>query len=420
MKPMDSIQVQGGTGLQGKVRIQGSKNAALPVLAATILTGDESYIGNCPRIADVYHMEHLLKSLGCRVSWENHGLRVHSAGVCAKEMPTEAIKGMRSSLFLLGALIARCGKVWMDYPGGCVIGARPIDMHLAALKQMGVFFLQDSKGVYAVTEGLIGAHIKLPFPSVGVTENVVMCAVRARGETFIEGAAREPEVAALCHYLIACGAEITGVGTSNLSIQGGRPLRGAAFAIEGDRIVAGTYLLACVGTGGACFLEAAPTQQMEAVVHVAEQLGAWCDVSPEGIFVQSLGVKSGLHQICTAPYPGFPTDLQSVALSVLTAGEGDCLVEEQIFENRFRIVKDLRSMGASVEVLDAHRVLVHGGRKLKGTLVEAEELRGGAALVVAGLMAEGSTLIGGKKYIDRGYENICRDLRELGARIVSV
>ncbi len=420
MKPMDSIQVQGGTGLQGKVRIQGSKNAALPVLAATILTGDESYIGNCPRIADVFHMESLLKSLGCRVSWENHGLRIHSAGVCAKDMPADAIKGMRSSLFLLGALIGRCGRVAMDYPGGCVIGARPIDMHLEALKQMGVFFLQDAKGVYAVTEGLHGARICLSFPSVGVTENVVMCAVKADGETLLEGAAREPEVCALCNYLKACGADIEGIGTSILRIQGGKPLHGASFEIEGDRIVAGTYLLACTATGGACFLEGAPAAQMEAVIHVAEQLGAWCDISQEGIFVQSLGVRTGLQRLRTAPYPGFPTDLQSVALAVLTAGEGNCLIEEQIFENRFRIVKDLRSMGAEVEMLDEHRVLVHGGKKLRGSLVEAAELRGGAALVVAGLMAEGSTLIEGRKYIDRGYENICRDLRELGARIVSV
>lgn len=417
---MDSIQVQGGTGLQGTVRIQGSKNATLPILAATLLTGDESYIGNCPRITDVYHMENLLRCLGCKVNWENHGLRIQSESICENDMPPEAIKGMRSSVFLLGALVGRCGRITLDYPGGCVIGARPINWHMSALEQLGVRFYQDQCGLYAVTDGLHGACVRLPFPSVGVTENLILAGVMARGETCIMGAAREPEITALCNFLNCCGAGISGMGTDCIHICGGRPLHGTEYRIEADRIVAGTYLFACIAAGGSCFLEEAPAWQMAAVIHVAEQMGAWCDISPEGIFVQALKKPPALQRLSTAPYPGFPTDLQSVALSVLTANEGECLVEERIFENRFRIVEELQKMGADIRMLDPHRVLVKGGSMLRGVPVEARELRGGAALVVAGLMAEGNTIIEGKKYIYRGYENICRDLQELGARIASV
>lgn len=417
---MEYIQVQGGIPLQGKVRIQGSKNAALPVLAATLLTEGESRIGNCPKISDVYHMENLLRCLGCRVCRERGALRVDTAGVCVKLMPREAICSMRSSVFLLGALLGRCGEVILDYPGGCVIGKRPIDMHLSALEQMGARFRLTDTGVCGYTRGLYGADICLSFPSVGVTENIIMAAVTAKGDTVIRGAAAEPEICTLCDYLVCCGAGIEGAGTDKIHIHGVSSLHGADFSVDSDRIVAGTYLLACTGTGGACFLENAPVLQMGAVIHAAEQMGALCDLSDKGLYVQSMGKRPCINRLTTCVYPGFPTDLQSVALAVLCRNRQKCVVEEQIFENRFRVVPALSSMGADIRIADAHKAEIYGCERLHGAKVKAEELRGGAALVVAALMADGLSVIYGMEYIYRGYENICRDLQELGARIVSV
>ncbi len=420
---MDSIHIQGGVALQGKVLIQGSKNAALPVLAATLLTNETSFIRGCPRIADVYRMVSLLKSLGCRVSWEDGGIRVRPVCVCEGEMQGEAITGMRSSLCLLGAVLGRCGEIVMEHPGGCVIGERPIDLHLAALREMGVVFSEGNGKLRAVSpEGIHGARIRLPMASVGATENILLAAVLAEGETLVEGAAREPEVTALCRYLSDCGAVIEGIGTGLLRVEGrcGEALRGADFAVPADRIVAGTYLFGCAATGGNVLLERAPCDQMEAVLHVAEQMGSRCDGTREGIYVQSPRRPRLPARLRTAPYPGFPTDLQSMALAAMTMGEGSCLIEETIFENRFRVVEPLIRMGADIEILDPGRVRVRGVSRLNGREVEARELRGGAALVLAGLMAEGQTRVRGVDFINRGYENICKDLRELGARIVSV
>lgn len=417
---MDSIHIQGGVALQGEVRIQGSKNAALPVLAATLLTKETSYIRNCPRIADVYKMVSLLKALGCNVNWEEDGIRVNADNISCGDMPMEAVTGMRSSLCLLGALLGRCGKVTMEYPGGCVIGERPIDIHVAALKQMGVVFQEENGRMTAFSKGLHGAKIALPFASVGATENIILAAVMAEGDTVIYGAAKEPEVTALCCYLEYCGAGIDGIGSSKLTIRGGRLLYGANYAVPADRIVAGTYLFGCLGAGGNVLLKQAPWKEMEASIRIAEQMGAQCIVAKEGLYVQAPERPVSIPFLRTDVYPGFPTDLQSMALTVQTVADGSCRIEETIFENRFRVVESLRKMGADIEVLDARQVIVTGVSELKGRTVEAKELRGGAALVLAGLMAEGETILTGCQYIYRGYENICRDLRELGARIFSV
>ncbi len=417
---MDSICIRGGVALQGKVRIQGSKNAALPILAATLLTKETSYLYNCPKIADVHRMVSLLRSLGVKVRWEENGICVNACHVCKGEMPTEAIRGMRSSLCLLGALIGRCGEVKMEYPGGCMIGKRPIDLHIGALSQMGVHFREEQGMLYATAKRLHGARIVLPFASVGATENIILAAVMARGETTIVGAAKEPEVAALCHYLVSCGAIIEGIGTSVLQIQGGAVLCGSEYYIPEDRIVAGTYLFGAIATGGCVFLENAPYEQMEAVLDIAEEMGAQCDVTREGVYVQAEDRPKAVRIIRTAPYPGFPTDLQSMALVALMKADGESLIEENIFENRFRIVKPLQRMGADICVVSQSCVAVKGVEKLCGTGLEAEELRGGAALVLAGLMAEGKSTVTGCSYIYRGYENICKDLRELGARVASV
>ncbi len=417
---MDSIQIQGGVALQGKVRIQGSKNAVLPILAATLLTSENSYIKNCPRIADVYAMISLLKSLGCVVNWQEDGVFVDASGVRRGDMPREAVTGMRSSLCLLGALLGRCSEVVMEYPGGCVIGKRPIDLHIKALEQMGVDFMEEGGRLRAFADRLHGAEIRLERPSVGATENVILAGVMAEGDTVLEGAAREPEVIALCRYLQDCGAWIEGAGSDKIVIRGGRTLYGTDFTAPADRIVAGTYLLACVGTGGNVFLEKAPGDELEAVLDLAARMGAGLCRTDNGIYVQGPSRPEAVGCIRTAPYPGFPTDLQSMALTVETMGDGETLIEETIFENRFRVVEELAKMGADIERLGQESVLVHGTSALQGAEVESKELRGGAALVIAGLMARGRTSVSGCSYIYRGYENICRDLRELGARIVSV
>lgn len=418
---MDSIHVHGGVCLQGNVRIQGSKNAALPVLAATILTKETNVIRNCPRIADVYQMLSLLESLGCEVCWEEDGVRVDAANVGMRRMPAEAITGMRSSLCLLGALIGRTGAVTMEYPGGCVIGARPIDMHLAAFKRMGVEFCEEDGRIHGSTgQGLHGAGILLEKTSVGATENIILAAVMAEGETIVHGAAKEPEVQALCQYLQQCGARIEGSGTDTLRIEGGHKLYGTDYRVPADRIVAGTYLFGCLATGGSVMLEEAPINHMESSIALARCMGAQCLPASEGLYVQTPEILKNIGILRTAPYPAFPTDLQSIVLAVLTRVEGQCLIEETIFENRFRVVEPMNEMGAEIQTLDTKRAVVTGGTRLQGREVEAKELRGGAALVVAGLMAEGETVIRGCQYIYRGYENICKDLRELGARIYSV
>ncbi len=416
---MDSIRIQGGMALQGKVRVQGSKNAALPILAATLLVGEESFIGNCPRITDVYSMVSLLKSLGCSVHWQETGIAVDSSQVRRGQMPRDAVRGMRSSLCLLGALIGRCSEVVMEHPGGCVIGERPIDLHLSALGQMGVVFVEEEGSIRAFSDRLHGASISLPFPSVGATENIVLAGVMAEGDTVLEGAALEPEVSTLCRFLEQCGAWIEGIGSDRLVVHGGRRLYGTQFTVPADRIVAGTYLLACIGTGGSVLLEQAPQEEMQSVLETAARMGGRVCTSREGIYVQAPDRPAAIDLV-TAPYPGFPTDLQSVVLAVETKGRGASHIRETIFENRFRIVQELGKMGASVEMDSPRSATVKGVEKLRGAALVAKELRGGAALVAAGLMAEGETLVEGCAYIYRGYENIGRDFRELGARVASV
>lgn len=418
---MDAISVYGGVHLQGRVKIQGSKNAALPILAATLLTKGENVIEHCPRISDVFFMKQMLQSLGCAVSMCMDRIKINASHMCKRNLPEEAVRGMRSSLCMLGALLSRNGEICMEYPGGCVIGARPIDLHLKALTAMGAHFEETNGKIHGwVKEGFHGAYICFPKVSVGATENVILAAVLAEGMTIIEGAAREPEVVALCDFLSECGAQITGAGTEKIVICGVKELRAICYRIPDDRIVAGTYLFATLSAGGSVWLENAPCEHMEATIQVARRMGALCQTFEEGLYVQTNGELKQIEGLITDVYPGFPTDLQSVVLAVLVRMQGKCVIEENIFENRFHVVEPLKRMGADVDILDASHVMTTGPATLKGCQVEAKELRGGAALLVAALAAEGVTTVTGCQYIMRGYENICRDFRELGARISSV
>lgn len=414
---MDTIYIKGGVSLQGNVKIQGSKNAALPILAASILTGEVSTISNCPKISDIYQMLRILESIGCKVKWEKNGVIIDPSNLVPNKLPTSAIVGMRSSLCMLGAMLGRFGKVVMEHPGGCIIGERPIDLHIEALKRMGASFIEDENVIYgSLEQELEGAVIELPFPSVGATENIILASVMARGNTYIIGAAREPEVVALCEYLCLCGALIEGAGSDVIMIEGNRRLFGAEYRVPADRIVAGTYLFATIATKGCVLLEEAPCGQMKSVIEVARNMGAICQKSQEGLYVEGGDGKLSQYFFQTKVYPGFPTDLQSLLLPTLTRFENASEVEETIFENRFRIVGELQRMGANIMEIPPRRVRIFQS-ELKGAEVEAKELRGGAALVIAGLMANGVTVVKNCEYIARGYENICKDLQDLGARL---
>lgn len=413
---MDAVRIYGGNCLKGQTKIQGSKNASLPILAATLLIDGTCEITNCPDISDVYHMLRLLESLGCVVSREADMIRVDTRGIAECDMPADSVGVMRSSIMLLGALLARMGEITMEYPGGCVIGKRPIDQHLQALRRMGVEISEEPEEFCAKAGRLHGAVHELPFVSVGVTENLVLAAVLAEGETVIHPAAREPEIQALCDFLVSAGGKIKGAGTDRLVIEGVKKLHPVRFRVPADRIVAGTWLAACLCAGGSVLLEDAPCGQMESVLACAEKLGARLRRLPEGLHVEGRACKGLREDLVTAVYPGFPTDLQSLFMAAIAFSGQDGRIEETVFENRFRIVPELEKMGADIRV-EGNRAYVRGGRKLRNTIVEAKELRGGAALVVAALAAEGTGIVTNRHFIDRGYEDIARSLRDLGAEI---
>lgn len=416
---MDSIQINGGIPLQGQVRIQGSKNAVLPILAATVLIEGTCLLSNCPKILDVYRMQKMLTELGSQVYWKGNELYINSENINSDVMKREDTKSIRSSITLLGALIGRTKEAKVGYPGGCVIGNRPIDIHIEALSSLGVSFVETEEYLLARADHLHEGIVKLRFPSVGATENLILSSVLVKGNTVIQNAAKEPEIYSLCEFLNTAGAKIEGAGTSVISIKGVERLNGCSYSIPGDRIVAGTYLAGCMVAGGAVLLREAPVNQMKATLNVAEHMGALLQRAPEGLYVEAPRKLVSPCNIKTGVYPGFPTDLQSAFLVLLTQIEGESQMEETIFENRFRIVDSLRAMGADLTVNNC-KVIVKGKTPLYGTVVNAEELRGGAALVMAGLGAKGNTKVDSVDYIYRGYENIGRDLRELGARVYSV
>ncbi len=414
---MKALRVQGGNRLQGEVTIQGSKNGTLPVLAATILVPGVSVIENCPMISDVEHMCRLLGSLGAKVQRQENRILVDATVLTSCSLPREYVTRMRSSVMLMGAMLGRLKEADLDYPGGCVIGERPIDMHTESLQRLGVSYSYRQEGLHARTEGLKGARLKLPFPSVGATENLILAAVLAEGVTEIYNPALEPEICMLCDFLTGAGAKIRGAGSGCIRIQGVKSLKESTFCMPADRIVAGTYLFGICGAGGEGFLRHAPAEQMEAVLRAAERMGAKILQDEQGLRVLRKRSLMPLPFLCTEVYPGFPTDLQSPLLAALLQAGGRSTIWETIFEDRFKIVPQLQKMGARIET-DGKEAVLTGGRPLCGAKLEAEELRGGAALVLAALCAEGKSRITGVSFIQRGYEDIGRDLRCLGADLI--
>ncbi len=412
---MSVIRIQGLQRLYGEIRIQGSKNAVLPVMAAALLHAGVSVIRNVPGIRDVFCMIAILEALGCKCRLEGHDLTIDTRGLCMSKIPEDKGRQMRSSVMLFGPLLGRLHKVDACYPGGCSIGRRPIDLHLSALQQMGARIRADEERVEAYAEELHGEEIRLPFPSVGATENIIMAAVAAKGITRIHGAAREPEIEVLCRFLEAAGAKIHGIGSGLLEIHGGRKLRDTEFAMPGDRIVAGTYLGAVMAAGGEVCLLGVPAGHMEKTLTVAEQAGCIVKAEDGRLFAKMKGRPKAVN-LATGPYPDFSTDLQSVMLAVASVADGESRIRETVFEERFATAGELKKMGADIRI-EQGTALIRGRYPLEGAVVRARDLRGGAALVVAGLAAEGESRVHGCFYICRGYEDICRDLSAAGAKI---
>lgn len=412
---MSQYVIEGGKRLEGELQIGGSKNAVLPIIAATLLNEEITYLENCPKILDVKIMIEILRELGCKVEWQGKTLMVDTTTLQNYDINDTLVKQMRSSIILLGALMGRCGEARIGEPGGCQLGARPIDLHLQALKKMNVTITENDGIISCKASHLRGAEINLKFPSVGATENIMLAATRCEGRTIIYNPAMEPEIVDLQNFLVACGAKIKGAGTSRIIIDGVKKLNGVHYRVIPDRIIAGTYLVAAAITRGDIILNHIEKSHLDAVTKQLEKMG--CRIINEGrrlIMVAPKQLKS--INIATQPYPGFPTDMQSQMMALLCTCDEIACIKENLFEARFKIADELVKMGAQIEVKNC-MATIRGGHKLTGCPVIATDLRGGAALVLAGLAAEGCTTIRNIEYIKRGYENIVDDLSQLGAHI---
>jgi len=413
---MEIWHIRGGNRLRGACFVQGSKNASLPIIAASIICPLKSELMNVPQLRDVDAALRILRHLGCLAEQRGGDVYIDSTRLSGSSIPHSLMVEMRSSVIFMGALLARCGEARLSLPGGCQLGKRPIDLHLAALRQMGAEIEEDAGEICCRAEKLRGTEIILPFPSVGATENIMLAACAARGETIIRNAAREPEIGALQDYLRSMGAEVSGAGSGSVSISGIRPNQEAAARIIPDRIVASTLACACAAAGGDVELRGVDPGQFSTVLHFLNRAG--CDIisGSRSVRVRSSGRLSAVGELSTAPYPGFPTDAQPVLMAALLRAEGRTAITENIFENRYRQVPELRRMGADVTV-SGKLAEIWGVDRLHGAPLTATDLRGGAAMVVAGLAAEGETVICDDGHITRGYERLDMRLRALGADI---
>jgi len=413
---MNQIQVEGGRPLSGDIAVQGAKNSVLPILAATILSGGICRIGRCPGLRDVDSAIRILQYLGCSVHWEDGGLTVDTAGLDRCDIPERMMREMRSSVIFLGAILARLGRAEMSYPGGCELGPRPIDFHLAALRTLGAQIDESTGVLRCSTDGLRGAEILLSLPSVGATENVILAACGAEGTTVIRNAAREPEIADLQNFLQKMGASVHGAGSSTVVIQGRRPLHGCSHQVIADRIAAATYLCAAASAGGEICLRDVDYRHLSTVTTALSEAGCRIRSTGDELVLQSDGRLRGISPIRTSPYPGFPTDAQAILMAALLKSRGTTVFVENIFENRYRHVAELQRMGADIRI-EGRVAVVCGVDALHGTGVRATDLRGGAALVVAALQAGGTTLVGNVHHIERGYSDLPGNLTRLGADV---
>lgn len=416
---MKKILIGKTTGLKGSVKIQGGKNAVLPILAASILTEEKVKINNCPDIEDVRQTIKLLEMLGCKVFFMNGTVEVYPKNVEDTRISSEYTKNTRSSILFLGAMLGRLNRIVITKPGGCRIGERPYDLHIKGIKGLGVEIFEKFGDIVAYTKELKGGRIHLTFPSVGATENIMLAAVCAKGRTTIYNPAKEPEIVELADFLNGMGARVRGAGSEIIVIEGVDKLHGTEYTVGGDRIVAATYMSALAVCSGKIKLLGISPSYMEEVIKTFRHMGMSIKQLPgnKGLLCKSKGAVKNISYMETAPYPMLPTDVQPVMVAVMTYGNGVSRVKEKIFENRFAYVAELKKLGADIIIKGNDTLVIYGRKNLKGCQLKSMDLRGGAALVVAGLGAEGETIILDDGYIYRGYEDIVRDLKGLGADI---
>lgn len=418
---MDKIIINGNRRLNGEITVQGAKNSVLPILVATLLVNGVSVIHNCPILSDVEATIKILRYLGCIVTREGHTITVDSTNVNRNNVPDNLMREMRSSIVFLGGILGRMGKAVLSTPGGCEIGLRPIDLHLSSMEQFGATVTTENGFLVCSAEekGLIGTRITLSFPSVGATENIILAAVLAKGTTTITNAAREPEISDLADFLNRCGARIHGAGDSTVTIEGVSGLHSTEHTVIPDRIVASTYMIACAMTNGKiCLRDIIPAHIGPTIQPLRE---AGCDVTVSGRWVclSAPPKLKRIRMIRTMPYPGFPTDVQAQMMAMTTVCEGTSVIVENIFESRFKHIGELLRFGAKINV-EGRMAVIEGIKHLNGATVRATDLRGGSAMILAGLNAYGTTEITEIHHIDRGYEQPEKVLEDLGADIKRV
>ena len=415
---MEKLKITGGVPLVGELAVQGAKNSALPLLAAAVLVKGKTVLHNCPDLTDVDAACKILSYLGCRVHREGGTVEVDASRVNRYDVPDDLMREMRSSIVFLGAISARMHAAQISFPGGCELGPRPIDLHLLGLRQLGLHIKEEYGLLDCELNGkrFVGSRISFSFPSVGATENIMIAAATALGQTVISNAAQEPEIIALAEFLNQCGAKIYGAGKSTIVIEGVPVLTETEYRVIPDRIVAVTYLCAAAATGGEILLTDVFTDQLDSVFPVLDQMGCKLRISDRSVYLKAPLRLKAAKTIRTMPYPGFPTDAQAPVMAVTTLASGTTIFVENVFESRYKHVGELVRMGANNQG-QGKVAVVEGVRSLYGASVESTDLRGGAALVVAGLAASGVTTIGSLNHIDRGYEKIEENLVKLGGRI---
>lgn len=417
---MGKYHIQGGNRISGELNIYGAKNAILPILAASVLNKNISIIENCPQISDTFLAIEILESIGCKVKLQGKTLIVDSSSANKCEVPEKPVREMRSSIIFLGSILGRFKEVKISYPGGCELGARPIDLHLKGIKQLGVDIIEEHGYIMCKSNGLKGIRINLDFPSVGATQNIILASVYAKGTTIMSNVAKEPEIIDMQNFLNSMGANIKGAGTDTIVIEGVKKLNATQYKVMPDRIVAGTYLAAAAITSGNIVLNNVEPEHMYPITSKFAEAG--CSIKTEKYKVSLKAPKKlkAIDRIITQPHPGFPTDMQAQFIAMLCIAHGHSLVEETVFEARNKHIPELIRMGANIRLSqDGNMFVIKGVRNLKGATVVSKDLRGGAALVIAALAAEGETIVTNSHFIERGYEHIDKDLISLGASISS-
>ncbi len=416
---MEKFKIVGGAKVEGKINVQASKNAVLPIMAASIMTEEAVQITNAPCILDVFYMGQILEELGCKVKRENQSMVLDASSMHSYFMPEMLSKKIRSSIFMLGPLLSKFKKAVVPYPGGCEIGLRPIDLHIACLKALHVKVEEKAGFLYCDGEYMKAGEIQLDYPSVGATENAMLCAVLLKGKTLIHNAAREPEIKDLQNFVNEMGGNVQGAGSETIQVTGVKKLHGCMYTPIPDRIVAGTLLCAGAITGGKIQLNGAHKKDMGAVLSKLQLMGCEVRTGKEYIYLSAPHRLRPLQQVKTQPYPGFPTDMQAQLLTLLSVSEGTSVVIENVFENRFSHAVDLNKMGADI-FINERTAVIKGVPKLCGAKTCAKDLRGGAALVLAGLKAEGETVVQNVECIDRGYQAFEQMLASLGQNIIRI